>query len=95
MGGLLSRPPTRPSVIFAGIATAIAVVNTWLPENSPCHAVQSILDVQAELESLVRLDHLPELLQGEELTIDDEGDLLVCIGDSPSHSLVGSLEIAG
>ena len=54
-----------------------------------------ILDIQAKLEPLKCLDHLSELLQGKQLSINDEGDFAIGIGDPASHGSVGSLEVSG
>jgi len=47
------------------------------------------------IESLEGFDYFSKRLQGEELSIDDEGHLVFRVGNSPSHGLVRSLVIAG
>lgn len=48
-----------------------------------------------QLESLKCFGHLCELLQGKQLSINDECDLAIGIGDPASHSSVGGLEVSG
>ena len=53
-----------------------------------------VADIQAKLEPLECLDHLSELRQGEQLSVNNECDFAVGIGDPASHGAVGGLEIS-
>ena len=54
-----------------------------------------VADIQAKLEPLECLDHLSELWQGEQLSVNNECDLAIGIGDPASHGSVGGLEVSG